>query len=376
MQTNQQIKETRPHSQQVAVALGDRSYDIHIGAGLFNEPSLWLSHCKGKKVAIVSNTTVAPLYSAALSAQLKAAGKTVIEVVLPDGEAYKDWSCIAQIMDALLQNQCGRSTTLIALGGGVIGDMTGFAASIYMRGIPFIQIPTTLLSQVDSSVGGQTGINHPLGKNMIGSFYQPQVVVIDTNTLNTLPDRELSAGLAEVLKHGLIRDANYLDWTVRNMSAIRAREPAALIEVVKRSVEIKAEVVGQDEREAGLRAILNFGHTFGHAIEAGMGYGNWLHGEAVGAGMVLASATSLALGYLTAEAHAANTAAIAAAGLPITPPDLGVAQYQQLMAVDKKAGDSGLQFILLKAIGEAVIQTVPDEILQSVLQTTVAQKAQ
>ena len=376
MQTNQQIKETRPHSQQVAVALGDRSYDIHIGAGLFNEPSLWLSHCKGKKVAIVSNTTVAPLYSAALSAQLKAAGKTVIEVVLPDGEAYKDWSCIAQIMDALLQNQCGRSTTLIALGGGVIGDMTGFAASIYMRGIPFIQIPTTLLSQVDSSVGGKTGINHPLGKNMIGSFYQPQVVVIDTNTLNTLPDRELSAGLAEVLKHGLIRDANYLDWTVRNMSAIRAREPAALIEVVKRSVEIKAEVVGQDEREAGLRAILNFGHTFGHAIEAGMGYGNWLHGEAVGAGMVLASATSLALGYLTAEAHAANTAAIAAAGLPITPPDLGVAQYQQLMAVDKKAGDSGLQFILLKAIGEAVIQTVPDEILQSVLQTTVAQKAQ
>ena len=376
MQTNQLSNETRPQSQQVAVALGDRSYDIHIGAGLLNDPSLWLSYCKGKKVAIVSNTTVAPLYLATLSEQLTVAGKSVIEVVLPDGEVYKDWSCIAQIMDALLQNQCGRSTTLIALGGGVIGDMTGFAASIYMRGIPFIQIPTTLLSQVDSSVGGKTGINHPLGKNMIGSFYQPQVVVIDTNTLNTLPDRELSAGLAEVLKHGLIRDADYLDWTVRNLPAIRAREPAALIEVVKRSVEIKAEVVGQDEREAGLRAILNFGHTFGHAIEAGMGYGNWLHGEAVGAGMALASATSLALGYLTAEEHAGNIAAIAAAGLPITPPDLGIAQYQQLMAVDKKAGDSGLQFILLKKIGEAIIQTVPDDILQAVLQTTLAQKAQ
>lgn len=376
MQTNQLISETPPQSQQVAVALGDRSYDIHIGTGLLNDPSLWLSHCKGKKVAIVSNTTVAPLYLAALSEQLRAAGKSVIEVVLPDGEVYKDWSCIAQIMDALLQSQCGRSTTLIALGGGVIGDMTGFAASIYMRGVPFIQIPTTLLSQVDSSVGGKTGINHPLGKNMIGSFYQPQVVVIDTNTLNTLPDRELSAGLAEVLKHGLIRNADYLEWTVRNLPAIRAREPAALIEVVKRSVEIKAEVVGQDEREAGLRAILNFGHTFGHAIEAGMGYGNWLHGEAVGAGMVLASATSFALGYLTADEHAANIAAVAAAGLPITPPDLGIAQYQQLMAVDKKAGDSGLQFILLKKIGEAVIQTVPDDILQTVLQTTLAQKAQ
>jgi 3-dehydroquinate synthase len=321
-----------------------------------------------KRVAVVTNTTVAPLYLEQLTAALQAGGVTVMPIVLPDGEAYKNWETLNLIFDALLTQRAERKTTLIALGGGVIGDMTGFAAACYQRGVPFIQIPTTLLSQVDSSVGGKTGINHPLGKNMIGAFYQPQVVLADTDTLKTLPARELSAGLAEVIKYGLIRDVDFLAWLEANMDKLRTLDAAAITHAIHRSCEIKAQVVGQDEREGGIRAILNLGHTFGHAIETGMGYGNWLHGEAVAAGMVMAAETSRRMGWLTEADVMRTRALIRAAGLPDVAPDLGVDTWLDYMGHDKKVEGGKMRFVLLKKLGEAVMTgDVPSEVLRDVL---------
>jgi 3-dehydroquinate synthase len=280
-----------------------------------------------------------------------------------------------RIFDALLENKCDRKTTLLALGGGVIGDMTGFAAATYMRGVPFVQIPTTLLAQVDSSVGGKTAINHPLGKNMIGAFYQPQSVLADTATLSTLPQRELSAGLAEVIKHGAIIDAEFFSWLEAHMDQLMARDDAALAHVIQRSCEIKADVVRQDERESGLRAILNFGHTFGHAIEAGMGYGEWLHGEAVGCGMVMAADLSHRLGYLSAQDKSRITALVKAAGLPVAAPDLGADRWLELMEVDKKNEGGEIKFILLKPLGQAIITGVPNELLKATLTACVGQES-
>ena len=354
--------------QTLHVDLGDRSYPIHIGAGLLGRAELILPHLAQKRVMVVTNSTVAPLYLARLVATLKAGGVTVAQVVLPDGEAYKNWETLNLIFDARLGDRAERKTTLIALGGGVIGDMTGFAAASYQRGVPFIQIPTTLLSQVDSSVGGKTGINHPLGKNMIGAFYQPQVVLADTDTLKTLPPRELSAGLAEVIKYGLIWDADFLAWLEASMDRLRALDAEAITHAIYRSCEIKAQVVGQDEREGGIRAILNLGHTFGHAIETGMGYGNWLHGEAVAAGMVLAAETSQRLGWISGADVARTRALIRAAGLPDVAPDLGVDRYLEYMGHDKKVEGGKMRFVLLKRLGEAAITAdVPTDVLADVL---------
>ena len=354
--------------QTLTVELGDRSYPIHIGPGLLGQTDLILPHLVQKRAMIVTNTTVAPLYLAQLTATLEAGGVAVSSVVLPDGEAYKNWETLNLIFDALLTERAERKTTLIALGGGVIGDMTGFAAASYQRGVPFIQIPTTLLSQVDSSVGGKTGINHPLGKNMIGAFYQPRLVLADTATLKTLPARELSAGLAEVIKYGLIWDIEFLAWLEANMDKLRALDPAAIAHAIYRSCEIKAQVVAQDEREGGIRAILNLGHTFGHAIETGMGYGNWLHGEAVGAGMLMAVDTSHRMGWLTEADVARSRALIEAAGLPVVAPDLGVDTYMEYMGHDKKVEGGKMRFVLLKKLGEAVITgDVPTDVLTGVL---------
>ncbi len=350
------------------VHLDERSYPIHIGTGLLGQPDLLLPHLLQKRVAVVTNTTVAPLYLDRFVAMLQAGGVTVMPIVLPDGEAYKNWETLNLIFDALLGQRAERKTTLIALGGGVIGDMTGFAAASYQRGVPFIQIPTTLLSQVDSSVGGKTGINHPLGKNMIGAFYQPKVVLADTDTLKTLPARELSAGLAEVIKYGLIWDAGFLAWLEANMDRLRALDAEAITHAIYRSCEIKAQVVSQDEREGGVRAILNLGHTFGHAIETGMGYGNWLHGEAVAAGMVMAAETSRRLGWLSEADVARTRALIRAAGLPDVAPDLGVDRYLEYMGHDKKVEGGKMRFVLLKKLGEAVITAdVPADVLNGVL---------
>ncbi len=349
------------------VDLGERSYPITIGTGLLADAALLDRHIAGRKVAIVTNTTVAPLYLEQVAAPLRAAGREVLPIILPDGEEYKNWASLMQVFDALLANKCDRKTTLVALGGGVIGDMTGYAAASYMRGVPFVQIPTTLLSQVDSSVGGKTGINHPLGKNMIGAFYQPRAVLADTATLDTLPARELSAGLAEVIKHGAIIDAPFFDWIEHNIGKLTARDPAALAYAIARSCEIKADVVRQDEREGGLRAILNFGHTFGHAIEAGLGYGEWLHGEAVGCGMVMAADLSQRMGYIDAAAAARVKALVAAAGLPVAAPDLGTARWLELMEVDKKNEGGAIKFILLKPLGSPLITPVPHEQLLATL---------
>ena len=352
--------------QTLHVNLGERSYPIYIGQHLLNDTSVLTQAIQAKRVVIVTNTVVAPLYLSALQQQLQGIGKTVSAVVLPDGEEHKHWATLMQIFDHLLEQKCDRKTCLIALGGGVIGDMTGFAASAFMRGVPFVQIPTTLLSQVDSSVGGKTGINHPLGKNMIGAFYQPQAVLADTATLNTLPDKELSAGLAEVIKHGAIIDTDFFVWIEKNIQALRAKDPAALAYAVARSCEIKAEVVRQDEREGGLRAILNFGHTFGHAIESGMGYGNWLHGEAVGCGMVMAADLSCRLGYLDFVSRTRIKQLVEDAGLPVTAPDLGTERWLDLMEVDKKNEGGQIKFILLKPLGSAHITSAPkDKLLET-----------
>jgi 3-dehydroquinate synthase len=341
--------------QTLNVALADRSYPIHIGLGLLDKPELILPYLGRKQVAIVSNTTIAPLYLEKLAQPLRMAGVSVVPIVLPDGEAHKNTEALNLIYDALLQNRCERTTTLIALGGGVIGDITGYAAATYLRGVPFIQVPTTLLSQVDSSVGGKTGINHPLGKNMIGAFYQPQAVLADLDVLNTLPPRELSAGLAEVIKYGLIRDTDFFSWLERNMHLLLALNPEAISYAIYRSCKNKAEVVAADEREIGERALLNLGHTFGHAIENGMGYGVWLHGEAVAAGTMLAADLSRRMGWLVDDDVKRMATILEAASLPIKPPNLGVEKYLDLMGLDKKVVNGKIRLVLQQGIGKAVI---------------------
>ncbi|WP_457670583.1 3-dehydroquinate synthase [Thiolapillus sp.] len=336
------------------VDLGERSYPIHIGQGLIADRELLRRYIQSRQVLVVSNETVAPLYMKQLMDALS--GLQAEQVILPDGEKYKNLDILNRIFDRLLNKRFDRGCTLIALGGGVIGDMTGFAAACYQRGVDFIQVPTTLLSQVDSSVGGKTGVNHPLGKNMIGAFYQPNAVLIDIDTLNTLPARELSAGLAEVIKHGTIADAEYFSWLEGHIQALRDLDAKALAHAIEGSCAIKSAVVSADEKEAGQRALLNFGHTFGHAIETGMGYGVWLHGEAVGAGMCMAARMSRIMGWLGAEEEARIVMLVRAAGLPVSPPsELSPARFRELMAVDKKVMAGQLRLILLKAIGNALI---------------------
>ncbi len=355
----------------VRIALDDRSYDILIGENLLGLPSTFQDLPKASAALIVSNTTVAPLYEAALKQALSDHFKVIHTVHLPDGEAYKDWVTLNLIFDGLLGHACDRKTVLFALGGGVVGDMTGFAAASFMRGVPFVQVPTTLLAQVDSSVGGKTAINHPLGKNMIGAFYQPQRVVCDLSVLKTLAPREVSAGLAEVIKYGPIADMAFLEWIDHNMDALKACDAQAMAHAVRRSCEIKADVVGQDEREAGLRAILNFGHTFGHAIEAGLGYGQWLHGEAVGCGMVMAAHLSQALGLIDAEFVQRLTDLIARAGLPVKGPVLDAADnaghYLALMQHDKKSVAGDIQFVLIEGPGRARVSAAPEAVVRAVI---------
>jgi len=347
--------------QTLKVELANRSYPIHIGRGLVSNADLILPHLKRKHVAIVTNTTVAPLYLEQLSASLQAAGVSVISIILPDGEAYKNSETLNLIYDALLQNRCERSTTLIALGGGVIGDLTGYAAATYLRGVPFIQIPTTLLSQVDSSVGGKTGINHPLGKNMIGAFYQPQLVLADIDTLQTLPSREFSAGMAEVIKYGLIRDPDFFDWLEMHIDQLMALDESSITEAIYRSCQNKADVVARDEHETGERALLNLGHTFGHAIENAMGYGVWLHGEAVAAGTMMAADLSERMGWLKPEDVKRIYALLTAANLPLEAPKLGVEKYLDLMQLDKKVADGKIRLVLQQRIGKSVITSDYDE---------------
>jgi 3-dehydroquinate synthase len=350
------------------VALGERSYPIHIGSGLLARAELVVPHLAQPRAVIVTNPTVGALYLDALTAALGGAGVGVVPVTVPDGESYKNWETLNRVFDALLTNRCERSTTLIALGGGVVGDLTGFAAAVYLRGVPFIQVPTTLLAQVDSSVGGKTGINHPLGKNMIGAFYQPRLVLADIATLDTLPPRELAAGLAEVIKYGLILDSRFFEWLEANMARLVARDPAALAHAVRRSCELKAEVVAQDERESGLRALLNLGHTFGHAIEAGLSFGTWLHGEAVAAGTVQAARLSQRLGFLSEADVQRVVALLQRANLPTAAPDLGVDRYLELMGLDKKVEGGKLRLVLLRRIGEGYVSAeFPQADLRAVL---------
>ena len=341
--------------QSLVVNLNERSYPIHIGAHLLEQPELILPHFAQQQIAVITNTTVAPLYLDRLAHTLDQHGVKVIPIILPDGEQYKNWETLNLVYDALLTRRCERKTTLIALGGGVIGDIAGFAAATFLRGVPFIQIPTTLLAQVDSSVGGKTGINHPLGKNMVGAFYQPKLVLADTSTLATLPARELSAGLAEVIKYGLIRDPAFFEWLEQNMDKLLARDQVALAFAIHRSCENKAAVVAADEHESGQRALLNLGHTFGHAIETGMGYGNWLHGEAVAAGTVLAADLSRHMGLIDDATVERIRAIFIKANLPASAPDLGAEKYLHMMGLDKKVEDGRIRFVLLKRIGAAFI---------------------
>ena len=355
----------------VNVALGASSYPILIGSALLGAPATYAQAARGAQALIVTNTTVGPLYAQALAAALVPHHAQVRTLALPDGEQYKNWETLNLVFDELLAHGGDRKTTLYALGGGVVGDMAGFAAACFMRGVPFVQVPTTLLAQVDSSVGGKTAINHPLGKNMVGAFYQPKLVVCDLDVLKTLPARELSAGLAEVIKYGPIHDMAFFDWIEAHIDALRALEPAALAHAVQRCCEIKAEVVGQDERESGLRAILNFGHTFGHAIEAGMGYGAWLHGEGVGAGMVMAAELSRELGLVDAAFVERLTRLIGRAGLPVRGAVLDAAdnagRYLTLMRVDKKAEAGEIRFVLIDGPGRAVVRPAPDEVVRQVI---------
>lgn len=355
----------------LVVDLADRSYPIYIGVDLLKQPELLARHIPGDTAVVVSNTTVAPLYADALINGLSEF-KKVERIVLPDGEQYKSLDVLSTIFDALVDARCDRQTTLIALGGGVIGDITGFAAASYQRGVPFIQIPTTLLSQVDSSVGGKTGVNHPRAKNMIGAFYQPRCVIADIRTLDTLPDRELSAGLAEIIKYGLLWDVDFLDWIEANMTKLRERDEAALRHAITRSCAIKADIVNQDEREGGLRALLNLGHTFGHAIEAGMGYGNWLHGEAVGAGMCMAADLSHRLEWISAADLARVYRIVAAAGLPTrSPSELSVETIRSLMDSDKKVHGGRLRLVLMHGLGSALVtDKAPEETLMDTLRHT------
>ena len=338
----------------INIQFDERSYPIYIGEGLISNYELISQHILGKKVAIITNETVADIYLKTLMDTVSS-HKELISIILPDGESYKSKDSLDSIYAQLLENKADREITLIALGGGVIGDITGFAAATYMRGVNFIQIPTTLLSQVDSSVGGKTGINHPLGKNMIGAFYQPKCVISDMNVLKTLPSRELSAGLAEVIKYGLIRDNKFFEWLESHIQYLMEMNPKYLIEAVQRSCENKAAVVEADEFESGIRAILNLGHTFGHAIEVAQGYGNWLHGEAVGAGMIMAAKLSQSMGWLADKDVGRIVALIKKAGLPTEPPKISVKKYMELMMLDKKTKDGQINLVLQKSIGDAVL---------------------
>lgn len=346
-------------------------YPIHIGPGRLDG----LDACippDATSIIVVTNPTVGELYGARAVAALRRSGKRVLRIDLPDGEAHKDWQTLNLIFDGLLENRCDRRAVLVALGGGVIGDITGFAAAVYMRGIRFVQVPTTVLAQVDSSVGGKTAVNHPQGKNMIGAFHQPIAVEIDTDVLRTLPAREISAGLAEVIKYGLILDPEFWNWCEANAAALRALDRDALAHAIRRSCELKAQVVGKDERESGLRAILNLGHTFGHAIESGLGYGEWLHGEAVGCGMVQAAELSARVtGFPEADVERVRKL-VGAIGCPITAPDLGAERWLSLMQVDKKAEGGEIKFVLMPRIGQAFSRTAPEDAVRDVLERTVA----
>ena len=343
----------------LSVALGSRTYPIHIGAGILAAAELYRPHLGGGAAAIVTNAVVAPLYLQRVKKAL--GGMRITEVVVADGEQAKSWQTLNQIFDALLNGRCGRDTLVIALGGGVVGDLAGFAAAVYQRGVPFIQVPTTLLSQVDSSVGGKTAINHPLGKNMIGAFHQPLAVISDVAALDTLPDRELRSGLAEVIKHGFALDASFVDWLESNVEKILRREHGALGYAIRRSCELKARIVAADERETGERALLNFGHTFGHAIEAGAGYGTWLHGEAVAAGMVMAAELSALMGQLKKNEVSRVRDLVKRAGLPVNGPALAPERMLELMAVDKKAAKGKTRFVLLESMGRAALRSDVDE---------------
>lgn len=345
------------------VDLGDRSYPIYIGEGLLTQPAFVEKHIVSNQVLIVTNETIAPMYLSQLVDQLPV-GVDVRTAILPDGERFKTLEYLNKIFDSLLENRCNRQVTLIALGGGVIGDMTGFAAASYQRGVGFIQLPTTLLSQVDSSVGGKTGVNHRLGKNMIGAFYQPKAVLIDTTVLSTLPAKELSAGLAEVIKYGAINDVDFFVWLEKNIEYLLAQKADALIYAIKRSCEKKAEIVEKDEKESGIRATLNFGHTFGHAIETHMGYGEWLHGEAVAAGMCLAAELSVQLGWMSSDEAVRIKTLCIKANLPVkAPEEMDGADFIKHMKVDKKNTSGSIRLVLLKNLGEAVIYDCTDESL-------------
>ncbi|HVJ24414.1 MAG TPA: 3-dehydroquinate synthase [Burkholderiales bacterium] len=343
----------------LSVALGDRAYPIHIGAGLIDRADLYRPYLTGGSVAIVTNDVVAPLYLSKVKQAL--AGARFAEIVVPDGEQTKSWQTLNRLFDGLLKAGCGRDTLVVALGGGVVGDLAGFAAAVYQRGVPFVQVPTTLLAQVDSSVGGKTAINHALGKNMIGAFHQPVAVVSDVVVLDTLPDRELRSGIAEVIKHGFALDAAFVDWLEANIEKLLQRDRQALTHAVRRSCELKARIVAADEREAGERALLNFGHTFGHAIEAGSGYGTWLHGEAVAAGMVMAAELSALMGDLKKTEVGRVRELVRRAGLPIAGPALAPERLIELMALDKKAAQGRMRFVVLQSIGCARLRADVDD---------------
>ncbi|MBC8209804.1 MAG: 3-dehydroquinate synthase [Gammaproteobacteria bacterium] len=349
---------------QLNVDLGDRSYPIFIGHHILDNHQLISDYIQGSSAVIVSNTTVAPLYLDKVSQALELANIRYDSVILPDGETFKTLASVELIIDTLLKKRHDRKTTLIALGGGVVGDITGFAAAIYQRGVNFIQIPTTLLSQVDSSVGGKTGVNHPSGKNMIGAFYQPQCVIADTHTLETLPDRELSAGLAEVIKYGLIHDEKFFDWLETNIEKLMQKDYQLLSHAILVSCQTKAEIVAIDEKESGIRAILNLGHTFGHAIESAMGYGNWLHGEAVATGMVMALDLSERHHWIGPEVKQRTIQLLKNAHLPVkSPPQISPEQYMDYMSIDKKVDRGVIKFVLLKSLGKAIITADYDSAL-------------
>jgi 3-dehydroquinate synthase len=350
----------------IVVALTDRTYAIHIGSGLLDRLAEFVAPLAPTSILVVTNEVVAPLHGDRAMASLHDVGRTSM-IRLPDGEHTKRWDSVARILDALVEHGADRKSVVVALGGGVIGDLAGFAASIYMRGIRVVQVPTTLLAQVDSSVGGKTGINHPSGKNLVGTFHQPSVVVSDTDVLQTLPSRELAAGLAEILKHGLLADAAYFDAVVADLPALRGREEAALTRAIGRSCEIKASVVGRDERESGERALLNLGHTFGHAIEALTGYTQWLHGEAVGCGMVLAADLSRRLGLLAERDVRAIAHAVALAGLPPRIEGLSADAAMQSMRGDKKAEAGSVRYVVLERLGRAMQRAVPDPLVRDTL---------
>jgi 3-dehydroquinate synthase len=349
--------------QTLEVGLGTRSYPIHIGADILDDGRLYAPHIGTAHAAIVTDRVVAPLYLERVHRTLQSLGARVTEVVVESGEEAKRWEVLDGVFDALLAARCDRQTVIVALGGGVVGDLAGFAAAVYQRGVPFIQVPTTLLAQVDSSVGGKTAINHVRGKNMIGAFHQPRAVIADVATLGTLPNREVRAGLAEVLKHGFILDSEFVAWLETSLERILMREPGALVHAIRRSCELKAQVVAADERESGVRALLNFGHTFGHAIETGVGYGQWLHGEAVAAGMVMAAELSARARLIGGPDVQRLRSLVQRAELPVLGPKLPVERYLELMAVDKKAAEGRIRFVVLEAIGRAAVRGNLDDSL-------------